>query len=57
MTDKSKAEPSRRTSPDTLARTSEKGEIELKEEDLKKVTGGAGAAQHKGTQGSIGGTS
>ncbi len=30
----------RRSSPDTLSRASEKGEIALKEEDLKKVTGG-----------------
>ena len=48
MVDKAKADPKANpTPPDTLARTSEKGEIELNEEDLNKVTGGVGVTVNK----------
>ncbi len=41
MTDKPKLQcKERRSSPDMLIRTSNKGDIELKEEDLTRVAGG-----------------
>jgi hypothetical protein len=42
MTDTSKPQRSRRRpSPDTLIQPGKKGDIELKEEELKRVTGGS----------------
>jgi hypothetical protein len=42
MTDKPKLQRTeRRSSPDVLVRTSKQGDIELKEEDLTRVSGGA----------------